>query len=118
MENEKNILEIKPIDEFHAKIYMEEIFGIWNDGWLHHGPHILFFYERDVAEKFLEIADKNALAAELKRALVNMLNLLNLYYIKPAIITTIDRRNNPAVKYDKTSKEIKHILINKEDISG
>ncbi len=117
MENENNILEIKPIMKFYSKIYKEEVFGIWNGGWLHNGMHILFFYEQDLAKKFLEIASTNNLNAQLKRAHVNTLNLLNLYYFKPAVITTIERRNNPTIKYDKSSKEIEHILINKEDLS-
>lgn len=109
-------IEIKAISKFYSRLYIEIVFGIWHDGWMHLGPHILFFYEEDAANKFLSLIQNQVPLAELRRAQTHMLNMLNLYYLKPAIITTIDRRGKTDVKYDGNSKEIQHILIRKEDI--
>ena len=103
---------LETIAVFSAGIYNKDVFIVkFKDDYFYINEHFPVFYEEEIGDVFISQINKNlSLNLKMEKININKINLLNLYFIKPIIYTTFDRRNLSEIKY-YSEKKFKHFLI-------
>ena len=103
---------LKTIAAFSAEIYNKDVFIVkFKDDYFYINEHFPVFYEEEIGDVFISQTNKNlSLNLKMEKINIDKINLLNLYFIKPIIYTTFDRRSLSEIKY-YSRKKFKHFLI-------
>ncbi|MDA8273575.1 MAG: hypothetical protein M0Z72_07580 [Deltaproteobacteria bacterium] len=103
---------LETIVVFASAIYNKDVFIVKStDDYFYINEHFPVFYEEEVGAVFISQINKNlSLNLKIEKVNIDKINLLNLYFIKPIIYTTFDRRNLSEIKYYSKIK-LKHFLI-------